>query len=1034
MTQVPFKHTPQDAAQDSTAIDASSTADSSLTEENQFVSSEETAAELRPSAQTISPTAGQPDSNIIMPTSYPPDMGMQFSSTHSGQSLRKQLLQTVLPLALVPLAVVSFIDYTLSQNQSQRKINQELQGQALLASETISQAIINQFDATTSLTDNPLVLDRVRSGSRKADAEDLSLSRQTVNDIEEQFASTKLLEPSQTFNAYLDRVAKTQGFKELLITERNGLNVGFNAPTTDFLQADEEWWQQGKAQGRWISDPTFDTSAGGGFGINMSQSIQDPQNGSFLGVLKVFVPAVQFQAISDYLNHAGIRGSQEVQILDASLGSVLVSFTVDGEKAPENSQDSVPIVGSSLIAEIATRIATLNQAGAEVSLDAIRRDLQTEFSIRNLAVSKTSHTDKGYEDQQSLLVSFVHGDKQYAISALPVLDWVAVASMDVAEIRAESQGLLVAFIVVGLVMGGVAAGLTVGLARRLSAALNALSVTAQQVAEGNLDVSAELRGSLETRTLARTFNELVFRVKGFLAEQTLNTRRVALAAAITGAKVVDSEELLSVFASMVEETRDILASDRVVIYRFNPDGSGNIVAESVAAGLLSAYEQGITDACIPEETRDKYLTDGVLLINDVAAATNLHPEHLALLEALQVKSVLGVAIARQGKLYGLLITHYCHSTHAWQSTEIDFLKQLGLQVGLVIERVTLLEQTRELAEEQRQLKEGLQRNALQLLMDVDPVSQGNLTVRAKVTEDEIGTIADSYNATIANLRKIVVQMQDAAQQVVVTTDTNQTSVRMLSIAAAQQAQEILTALEQVQEMANSVRTVAVNAEKAEVAVQQAAQTVQEGDEAMNRTVDGILAIRETVAETAKKVKRLGESSQKISNVVNLISGFAAQTNMLALNASIEASRAGEEGKGFAVVAEEVRSLARQSSEATTEIEKLVANIQAETNEVVMAMESGTEQVVAGTRLVDDTRQSLNKITAASRQISQLVEAIAQATIVQSQTSETVTETMATVATIANQNSTAAGQVSESFEQLRSVAQTLQEEVKRFKVN
>ena len=350
------------------------------------------------------------------------------------------------------------------------------------------------------------------------------------------------------------------------------------------------------------------------------------------------------------------------------------------------------------------------------------------------------------------------------------------------------------------------------------------------------------------------------------------------------------------------------------------------------------------------------------------------------------------------------------------------------------EQAFALEQTERLAQEQRQLKESLQQRALELLMEVDPISKGDLTTRATVTADEIGTIADSYNATVANLRKIVIQVQSAASQVAQTTTSNEASVQGLSVEALRGAQEITVALVKVQEMAESVRLVAANAKLAEAALQQAQATVVEGDAAMNRTVDGFVAIRENVAETAKKVKRLGESSQKISAVVNLIGTFAAQTNLLALNASIEAARAGEEGRGFAVVANEVRALARQSAEATSEISQLVAGIQAETNEVVAAMEAGTEQVVVGTQLVDDTRQSLNKITATSAQINSLVEAIAQATVVQSLASESVTQTMTNAAAIADKTSSEASLVSSSFEELRMLAQALQEDVGKFKVS
>ena len=343
-------------------------------------------------------------------------------------------------------------------------------------------------------------------------------------------------------------------------------------------------------------------------------------------------------------------------------------------------------------------------------------------------------------------------------------------------------------------------------------------------------------------------------------------------------------------------------------------------------------------------------------------------------------------------------------------------------------------QQAENAEQQKLAKEQLQKRALELLMEVDPISRGDLTIRASVTEDEIGTLADSYNATVESLRKIVSQVQTAAKLVVATTSSSEISVQDLSTEALRQTEEIAAALNRIQEMSISIQTVAANAQQAEAAVLQANQTVEEGDAAMNRTVDGILTLRETVSETSKKVQRLGESSQRISQVVNLIGRFAAQTNLLALKASIEAARAGEEGRGFAILADEVRALASQSALATTEIESLVGAIQTETNEVAAAMEAGTQQVVTSTLLVDETRQSLNKITAVSAQIGALVKAIASSAVTQTHASESVTQTMTDVAAIANQTSNEATLVSASFKELLEVANELQASAGQFKVS
>jgi len=337
------------------------------------------------------------------------------------------------------------------------------------------------------------------------------------------------------------------------------------------------------------------------------------------------------------------------------------------------------------------------------------------------------------------------------------------------------------------------------------------------------------------------------------------------------------------------------------------------------------------------------------------------------------------------------------------------------------------------AETQKQEKEQLQARALQLLMEVDPISKGDLTIRAKVTDDEIGTLADSYNSTVQNLRQIVVEVQTTARQVTNTTSLNEPLVRSLSQEALRQVEEVAIALERIQQMSRSIRTVADNAQQAENLVQKTSITLDEGDIAMNRTVDGIRSIRNTVSETTEKVKQLGEASQNISRVVKLIGSFAEQTNLLALNASIEAARAGVQGRGFAVVADEIQSLAQQSTEASAEITDLVTQIQSGTGEVVLAMAAGTTQVDIGTKLVEEARLNLTQISASSKQIRSLVAAIALASIEQSKSSDVVSEAINDVAAIALQTSSNSDQVSTAFKDLLEIAQNLQRSVGRFKV-
>jgi methyl-accepting chemotaxis protein PixJ len=626
---------------------------------------------------------------------------------------------------------------------------------------------------------------------------------------------------------------------------------------------------------------------------------------------------------------------------------------------------------------------------------------------------------------------------------MPNLGWSTTLATEKA-IAFKAEADLVRVLALGtLVAAAAVAGLGALIANRATRPLKTVTQAVERIGQGDLSTAIEIKGQDELAMLGNNINQMAGRIQTLLKEQENETQRANLFAAIA-LKMRQSVDTDEIFSRVVQDTRAALGADRVVIYRFNPDWSGYIFAEDVLAGFPQALADKIEDSCISESLINAYKEGRVVPTNNVFSA-GFHPEHLELMKRLQIKSNLVTPIIWQGELFGLLIAHHCAAPHVWLKSEIDLLFQLSIQVGYALDQassVARIEQARvearqeaeQRAEEQQEQKETIQRRALELLMEVDPVSQGDLTIRAKVTPDEIGTIADSYNAIIGSLRQIVGQVKRASVAVTETATGSEVAVHSLSQEASHQIEAIADALTQIQAMAVSIQGVGDRAKQAEQGVLQANLTIQAGDEAMNRTVAGISTIRETVAETAKKVKRLGEASQKISKVVNLIGDFASQTNLLALNAAIEAARAGEEGRGFAVVAEEVRSLAQQSATATAEIESLVEEIQTQTNEVVAAMEAGTEQVVTGTQLVEETRSKLNQIATVGNSINQLVSEISQATAAQTQASTTVSATMQQVAAIANGTSEQSEAVAQSFARLLQVAEELQVSMAQFKVS
>ena len=652
-------------------------------------------------------------------------------------------------------------------------------------------------------------------------------------------------------------------------------------------------------------------------------------------------------------------------------------------------------------------------------------------------------------NQPQAQVATIDGEEQVVaylksrdLKGLPNLNWTLAVYVPTQIALAAQQNLL-SSIISGTVVASILAGLLAALiANRVTKPITAAAEAVTKIGQGDLDTRLETTGADELAQLGNNINLMAGQIENLLEIQKQETERAGLLASIA-LMIRETLDLDLICTTIVQEAQAALECDRVVIYRFKPDHSGYISHESVLPGLSKAIDDLISDPCIPTETLEAYKKGRIVPTNNVEER-GYHPDHMALLHRLQVKSNLVTPIVSGSELFGLLVAHHCQAPHRWQDSEISFLSQLATQAGAVIEQTQFVERLETArnearaeadarAEQQRQEKELLQRRALELLIQVDPVSRGDLTVRADVTADEVGTIADSYNSVIRSLRSIVTQVQSAAEEVATNTQDNAETIQTVTQEVLQQAEEVREALEQIQLMTKSIAGVENRAEQAARAMVTANQVVKAGDTAMNRTVEGISTIRETVAEAVDQVKQLEQASQKISKVVKLIGGFAAQTNLLALNASIEAARAGEEGEGFGVVANEVRALAQRSANATNEIRFLVEEIQAQIKNVVQAMESSTQQVNTGTKLVEESRQQLNLITAVNDQVNQLVQEITKATTLQAQASTTVSAKIQTVSVIAAQTSEQAKQVSESFEELKAVAEKLQTSVAQFKV-
>ncbi|ACK72965.1 methyl-accepting chemotaxis sensory transducer [Gloeothece citriformis PCC 7424] len=802
--------------------------------------------------ELFSDSSGEKDSQKTDPPNLSkPNLIQSFFNFEviGKNTLSRRLLLTVLPTVLVPLTVASLIGFSIIRQKAQNQTLSQLEYHVDLSRNVVEEFLDDGFVLTDLVVTNPTVINDLRSKNNNPDVQKLSVL--PIESLEKTFAQTKLLNANPDLNTYLEKLTQTNRLAEIFITNSYGFNTAYSNPTTDFVQRDEKWWQTAKQQGSSIDNPEYDESAQETV-IAFAEAIKDPSTGNFLGVIKTGILASELNNRLTSQISGNLLNSEQIQIISAGAGVPLTTLT-----AQITNSDSQSIIGGENVLNFIRAFYQL--AGTtenEINPQKIK-ELEQQNGLSNLTLELLDNKET---NSKTLLAQFEYQGKIFNLSTISVADWVAISSVNQSEIALAGQELLFVFAITALILGGLSVALIFILARQLSNPLTNLTSKAQQVAKGNLEVQAELEGTVEVQTLADSFNNLVSKVKTLLNQQILAT------------------------------------------------------------------------------------------------------------------------------------------------------------------------------EEQRQQRENIEQAIFQLVEEIEAAAEGDLTVRASLSSLELSTVADLFNLIIESLKDIAIEVKQSTNQVSTSLETNEISIRQLAEQSIEEAEEIQQALQTIQNMTDSIEEVATNAGQAAESSEQAYSEVQQGSQAMETTVESIINLRNTISETAQKMKQLGESSQRISQVVAIIEEIALKTNLLAINASVEARRAGEQGQGFTVVAEQVGALAEQSSAATKEIARIVAAIQSETQEVATQMEAGTVQVVDTSRLVKTTQDYLNQASQQSQEIYRLMQSISQATVSQTATSQIVSQLMERVSQSAQEKAVYSRQIAEEINATTAVAKELESKVDQFRVD
>lgn len=764
------------------------------------------------------------------------------SASGQGRPLSRQLLQTLIPVALLPLVVASGLGFWVTRRNEQKNALFLLKEESFLASEAASVFAEDNFRILEAVLINPEILKALRQAS--ADAAEKGLNNKPIETLEKEFEQTKLINPNGVLNKYLADVVAVEGMAELFITERNGLNVAYSAETSDFVQRDEEWWTTAQASRKFIEGAEYDESAGV-TGIAISEAITPVGSDEFLGVMKaVVLPKVLSERIFTYTSTV-LSGSQQVQVMDTRNGLAFSSISVDGI-----AEEIVEVTGGEPIVQ-AARVLLTELGKEEIALELLKQDLAQQVQAKVLLLERLE-TANGEEILELVLTS---QGKEYSLTTVPGTPWVAISSVNLSEINSAGNELLIVFALTAIILGTGITFLLRALASQLSSPLQELTTTAQTATAGNLDARANPEGSSETQILGQSFNELLEQIQALIQQQK----------ELTEEQRQERENLENEITELMEEVGDAADGDLSVRAKLVPGDVG------IVADLFNAVIENLRDIAVNVKQSTGQVSQSLLSneeqIRTLAEQAVEEAESLQSTMAAVEEMDQSIQTVADNANQASALTNDTYATAQAGSESMgetaDSILELRSTVGETAKKIKRLgESAQKIAQAVGLIDEiALKTNLLSVNASVEASRAGELGQGFTAVAEQVGALAEQSAGATKAIAQIVAEIQTETQEVVAAIETGTAQVVDSSQrvkTTQQQLEQVLAKSEQINQLMQDISASTLNQTLVSKAVTQLIQKATQASEQRSQTSTQVAKAIKDTAQVAQDLQASAE--------------------------------------------------------------------------------------------------------------------------------------------------------------------------------